>query len=241
MTRSNVTPQSSTANELSEKDVVSIFSYQHHLRFPALKTVETYWQGLRHQTALPKRSDIDPRGIEDALEYAFIGERIAAGMARLRIAGMHLSELLGLEVRGMPVASFVEPQDRQRLADALETVFAQSAIVEITLRAEGRIGQPPLDGKMILLPLLDDMGDVTRVLGALVTRGKIGRGPRRCTIVDVSIKPFEVSSPQATKADQDDATAQQKLETDLATIRAMHAKRNTSEAKPALTLINCEG
>ena len=57
---------------------------------------------------MPRRAEIDPRGIENALEYAFILERIAPGMARIRLAGIHLSDLMGMEVRGMPLTSFID-------------------------------------------------------------------------------------------------------------------------------------
>lgn len=219
------------------KAVVSIFEYNRNLRYPAIDTVEAYWQGLRHGQTIPARRDVNPRGIENALEYAFIAERIAPGIARLRLAGMHLSDLLGLEVRGMPLASFIEPQDRIRLSDALETVFAQPSVVEMTLRSEGRIGQPPLDGKMILLPLLDDDRQVTRVLGALETRSKLGRAPRRCTICDVSVRPVETDAPRPVPNAQDRAA---KLERELATVREIHAKRALDEKRPALTLIDCQ-
>ncbi len=78
-----------------------------------------YWESMRKLGDVPRRSDIDPRGIEPLLENALIVEKIALGLAWMRIAGSHLSDLMGMEVRGMPVSAFVEPAGREELADLL--------------------------------------------------------------------------------------------------------------------------
>ena len=67
------------------------------------------------QRAVPMRSDVDPRGIERSLEHAFILERIAPQMARFRLAGMHLTDLMGMEVRGMPTTALFAPAARAAL------------------------------------------------------------------------------------------------------------------------------
>lgn len=92
-----------------ERNVLSMTDHRTDIGFSALNQVESYWEALRGTRMMPKRSEIDPRGIESALEYTFILERIAPGMARLRIAGSHLSDLMGMEVRGMPLTSFITP------------------------------------------------------------------------------------------------------------------------------------
>ncbi|MEM1421046.1 MAG: PAS domain-containing protein, partial [Pseudomonadota bacterium] len=61
------------------------------MQHPGLSLVEAYWEGLRAGRLVPRRADVDPRGIDQALEYSFILERIAPGMARFRLAGMHLN------------------------------------------------------------------------------------------------------------------------------------------------------
>ncbi|MDQ2088606.1 PAS domain-containing protein [Marimonas arenosa] len=166
-------------------------SYRGELGFRALSQVEAYWDGLRQDRRVPQRSDIDPRGIENALEYAFILERIAPGLARLRIAGMHLSDLMGLEVRGMPVSSFIPPAGRQAFSNTLEEVTQRPAVARISLSAEAGIGKPPLEGRMLLLPLMSDFGDISRVLGCFETRGQIGRAPRRFNVIHTELRPLE--------------------------------------------------
>lgn len=60
----------------------------------------------------------------------------------------------------------------------------------LTLRAETGVGRDSLDAKIILLPLKSDFGDVSRMLGAFVTNGKIGRAPRRFNILETDVRPL---------------------------------------------------
>ncbi len=159
-----------------------------------------HWQALRNAgAAIPRRSDIDPRRIGAGLEYAFIAERIAPGLARLRIAGTHLADLMGMEVRGMPLSAFVVPGDRDALADALTELFDGPAAVRVTLRAPGGPGRPALTGGLTLLPLRSDLGDVSRALGSLATEGaaRPGRTPRRFGIVEISSTPLSAAAARA--------------------------------------------
>lgn len=164
-------------------NVVTMSGYQQESRFLALSQVEAYWEGLRQGRDVPMRSDIDPRGIEDALEYAFILERIAPGLARLRVAGSHLSDVMGMEVRGMPITSFVPPNGRAGFSETLEQVMTGPCKARVQMSAETGIGKPPLEGRMLLLPLRSDFGEITRVLGCFDSQGNIGRAPRRFNIL----------------------------------------------------------
>ncbi|MCR8827154.1 PAS domain-containing protein [Photobacterium sp. TY 1-4] len=157
--------------------------FQADTGFSALSQVEGYWDALRGSRLIPKRSEIDPRGIETALEYTFILERIAPGMARLRIAGSHLGDLMGMEVRGMPLTSMISPDGRRQLNDALEDVFQRPSVCELHLSSAVGFDKPALEARMILLPLKSDLGDVSRALGCFVARGTIGRKPRRFDIL----------------------------------------------------------
>ncbi len=170
------------------RNVISMFGYKSETLFPVINQVEAYWQGLRMGRIVPQRSEIDPRGIERALEYTFVLERIAPGLARFRLNGMHLNDLLGMEVRGMPFTSFFTPTARIMVTDTLEAVFDGPQVAELTLTAERGIGKPPMDAKVILLPLRSDLGEITRIIGCLVSLGPIGRAPRRFDVADVRMK-----------------------------------------------------
>ena len=158
--------------------------------FSPLAQVEAYWEALRGTRLMPFRSEIDPRGIEQALEYSFIVERIAPGIARLRIAGSHLSDLMGMEVRGMPLTAFIAPGSRRQVSDTLEEVFETPAACTLSLHSEKSAGMPPLEARMLLMPLKSDLGDVSRLLGALVSVGEMGRSPRRFDVTGSSLRPI---------------------------------------------------
>ncbi|WP_306150867.1 PAS domain-containing protein [Roseovarius sp. MMSF_3281] len=155
-----------------------------------LAAFQAYWAAQCPKGDIPRRSQIDPRGIEALLSHAFVGERIAPGMARLRIAGMHLSDVMGMEVRAMPLSCLIAPSDRDRFSDAMVDLFDRPARVEVTLEAEGGLGRPALTGRMLLLPLRSDLGDISRALGCLVTQGPIGRAPRRFRIAAIERCPI---------------------------------------------------
>ena len=88
-------------------------------RDPALARIEAYWTEIRAGRLVPARSEIDPRGLEGVLGHAFILERLTTGLARLRIAGSHMTELLGMETRGLPLSTIFAAEARDTLADAL--------------------------------------------------------------------------------------------------------------------------
>mmetsp|Transcript_27758 Transcript_27758/g.51686 ORF Transcript_27758/g.51686 Transcript_27758/m.51686 type:complete len:239 (+) Transcript_27758:46-762(+) len=191
-------------------NIVAMTEFRAETGYSAISQVEAYWEGLRGMRMMPKRSEIDPRGIESALEYTFVLERIAPGMARIRIAGSHLSDLMGMEVRGMPLTSFITPPGRRQVSDALEEVFQRPAVSELRLSGEGGVDKPPMDARLLLLPLKSDLGDVSRVLGCFVAQGDIGRAPRRFDVVGAKIRP--ISAPSTLPISQPEVTQTPKRE-----------------------------
>lgn len=152
----------------------------------ALARIEAYWTEVRAGRLVPARSEIDPRGLEGVLGHAFILERLTTGLARLRIAGAHMTELLGMEARGLPMSTIFAPESRETLAEAMEAVFDEPATVRFSLVSEGGIGRARLTGGLVFLPLRSDLGDITRVLGGISLQGTIGRTPRRLEITGQS-------------------------------------------------------
>lgn len=179
-----------TADYFRGDKIVSLQPIRSRALFAALGVVEGYWEGLRDGRLMPARAEVDPRGIAQALEYAFVLEKIAPGLARFRLAGMHLNELMAMEVRGMPITAMVLPEARREMQNVLKTVLDTPAAVRLTLAGDTGFGRAPLEGQMLLLPLRDEIGAPTRILGALQTHGEIGRGPRRFTIRDIETKPL---------------------------------------------------
>jgi len=147
-----------------------------------LRALHAYWTEARRGQDVPKRSDIDPRRIEPLLSNAFIAERIAPGVTRLRVAGMHLTELMGMEVRGMPLSCLIAPPARDAFALHLVDLFDGPAALRMELHSPAGFGRPALRGTLVMLPLSSDLGDISRALGCLVTRAPLGRTPRRFEI-----------------------------------------------------------
>lgn len=153
----------------------------------------SYWSSMRRDGDVPLRTEIDPRGIESLLSNAFIAEKVAPGIARLRIAGTHLSDVMGMEVRGMPLSALIAPEDRAQLADAMVELFERPAQLRIELEAPGGIRRDALSATLVILPLRSDLGDISRALGCFVSTGAIGSTPRRFRIVECKVTPIDLS------------------------------------------------
>ncbi|MEL7115192.1 MAG: PAS domain-containing protein [Pseudomonadota bacterium] len=151
-------------------------------RFPAISQVDAYWEGLREGRLMPERAEVDPRGMDGALEYAMLMEMVAPGVARIRVSGLHMSDLLGMEVRGMPLTAFFEPDDRARLQQVLRDVVTVPHVVEIDITSGTGIGRPALHGRLYLAPLAAERDGRPRILACLQSAGNIGRTPRRFTV-----------------------------------------------------------
>ncbi|MFU8881745.1 MAG: PAS domain-containing protein [Rhodobacterales bacterium] len=163
-------------------NVIAMSAHRPDARFSHISQVEGYWHALRGARAVPRRAEVDPRGIARALERAFILEQMAPGVGRLRIAGTHLADILGMEVRGMPLTAFFMPEARNDLSACLDQVCSTPSVMTLSLMADTGIGKPPFEARMLLLPLRDEAGVINRVLGCLDSSGLIGRAPRRFTI-----------------------------------------------------------
>ena len=156
-----------------------------------IEALRSYWATQRVGGDVPRRADIDPRRIAALLSDVFVVERIAPGLARLRVAGMQLNDLMGMEVRGIPISALIEPGDRDRLADLLVELFDRPAVLDLDLVSAGGLGRAQMNGRMLLMPLRSDLGDISRALGCLVTDMAPGRTPRRFYIRSVRIEPIE--------------------------------------------------
>lgn len=162
--------------------------------FRQLQEVRAYWEATRQNGRLPRRDDINPRGMASALEQVFLVEQIAPNHGRLRLAGMAISDLLGMDVRGMPITALLEPVARAKLSEALGGLFRGDHILDLWLEAERGIGRPALMARMLLLPLIGSHGEPDLALGCFCTKGDIGRAPRRFTISRMLREPLPASA-----------------------------------------------
>lgn len=170
---------------LAETALAALLAQAEARHAPVARTLH-HWDRLRGTRALPGRDEIDPSELADALEYLFIAEPVAPGVARLRLAGQHLSLLLGMEPRGMPLCALFDAPARDAIAQALDQTVRHGLRALMPLGASGGIGRPPLDGMMALMPMgpaaWESGNQPARLLGALHMRGTIGRAPRRLSL-----------------------------------------------------------
>jgi hypothetical protein len=156
---------------------------------PMITSLKTYWERLRAGRIAPFRAEIDPREFEIALENMFIVERIAPGNLRIRLAGMKVCEMMGMEVRGMQPGLFIAEADRGRFERLLDVVMSEPAVVEITLEAPARPGA--FRATMLLMPLRSDFGEINRVLGCMSGEGAAYQAPLAFALREISINPID--------------------------------------------------
>ena len=130
----------------------------------------------------------------------FVIERIAPGLARFRLAGMGISAILGMDVRGMPLSSVFDAKGRDRLSPALESVFRDTVALDLWLEAERGLGRPALTGRMAVLPLVSTRGLTDLALGCLALDGEVGRSPRRFDITALLSETLQVTRPPERQA-----------------------------------------
>ena len=156
---------------------------------PILDSLKTYWETLRAGRLAPYRSEIDPRQFEHALENMFILEVVGDDVIRVRLAGMKLCEMMGMEVRGMSPRAFMMPEDRVRFDRAVMDVVTRPAVTEFvveTVDYNGRSGTAYL----LLMPLRSDFGEITRILGCISDNGEHFEAPVRFRITQTHSDPI---------------------------------------------------
>ena len=132
----------------------------------AITALERYWRQIRGARILPVRSEVDPSQIDTALPHAFIAERLAPGVTRMRACGRRLNDMIHVDGRGMPLSTFFTLGARSELVAEVELVFNGPALVEIPLAAE--LDADREIGRLLLLPLEGANGAVDRLMGAIV-------------------------------------------------------------------------
>jgi hypothetical protein len=157
-----------------------------------LSSLRSYWERLRAGRVAPYRAEIDPRQFESALENMFIVERLGPETMRIRLAGMRVCEMMGMEVRGMRPNLFIVAADRVRFDRLLEVVMREPAVVELKLDAAMRSGV--YRASMLLMPLRSDFGEINRVLGCTSGEGEIFHPPLAFAIRDLAVTPIEQSA-----------------------------------------------
>ena len=126
-----------------------------------------YWNELRGNRPAPKRSEIEPRDIKQILPHVFILERSDRWTYRFRLAGTGLCNVYGMEFRRHNMAALWQDDSQQEILKLLNDVTGMGMIGRVEYTAETPDNRQ-VSMEMVLLPLAQDNGAVTRVLGAAV-------------------------------------------------------------------------
>jgi hypothetical protein len=161
--------------------VTPLFVQGRPMRDPVILNLLTYWEKLRAGRIAPFRSEFDPRELNRAFEHTFILEAVRDGDVRFRLAGARICDLMGMELRGMPPHALIAMEFREAFDQILAELLANPQIVELSIRAQNG-SQPGATGALLLLPMLNDAGEIKRVLGGLSFQGATGQLPRRFEI-----------------------------------------------------------
>jgi hypothetical protein len=172
-------PAPHCASEMSQmSDMTNIPHPDAPHEYPLVAKVCAHWASLRTRHALPARAALDPSELADALPHVFLAEFVTPRVARIRLCGHKVEEVMGMDLRGMPLTTLFGPNAREDITSALEIV-GHGARATLILQAERGFGQPDMCAQLALMPLCDANGRISHVLGVLERHGQIGRRPRR--------------------------------------------------------------
>lgn len=160
-----------------------------------IHTLRSHWESLRINGKLPLRADVDPRQIPDVLDSMFIFERLNPTDVRVRIAGLALCEMMGMEVRGQSPMSFFNKNTRSRFAAVITDVMERPTIARLGLDTIDKMGSKAY-AEMILLPLRSDFGDVSRVIGCVTEPEEGFTAPMQFHIQSVDIEALNREASQ---------------------------------------------
>ncbi len=146
--------------------------------FPSIAQIEAYWNTLKDPQALPPRHAIDPGEIAKSLPNAFILEHVAEQNTRFRVAGSKVTNVLGMDLRGMPITSLIAPDDRPLFSEIVEDMFRMPATARVHLHWSKAETSAPI-GQLLLLPLTDQNGKCARAIGCLEYKGRKPKFPNR--------------------------------------------------------------
>jgi len=163
--------------------------------------LHSYWNALRGLRQMPARSEFDPREIETALANTFVAEKVAPSVARIRVAGSLLNDVLGMDVRGMPISALFDPASRDALGEATRDLFSSPAMAVFELTARRGFNLHPMKARLLLLPMSDADGQVSRLVGCLDIAGGLGNTPRRFKIASMRRTDIKGEPPQPTRMD----------------------------------------
>ena len=136
------------------------------LKHKTSRVLFSYWNAVRGERATPRRFEIEPAKIAAILPWTFILERVDADAFRFRLAGTHVCDIFGVELRGTNFLDGWSSQDRQAVVRHLAALTKHGAVLSIYLEA-APVARASSQFEALLLPLRHTDDKIDRILGAL--------------------------------------------------------------------------
>lgn len=129
-----------------------------------------YWCSLSEDGELPSRRQVEPRLIKPVLPYTFILQRFDNEHIVFRLAGTEICHLFGREFRDQNFLHMWEGKEQRAIRALIQQMFDddQAAVVNFVAETIDRTQYP---GEILLLPMLDEDGQPSRILGAAIPLG----------------------------------------------------------------------
>jgi hypothetical protein len=135
------------------------------MRHKTSKALFAYWNEVRADRLAPQRFEIDPSKISAILPYTFILERIDAETYRYRLAGTHVCEIFGSELRGTNFLGGWPVIDRPPLLRLFSVLTRQGAAAVISMKV-ATLCEQTVECEVLLLPLRHTRDTIDRILGS---------------------------------------------------------------------------
>ena len=138
------------------------------MRQTAARTILSYWQAIAPDEGAPAQASVAPRALKRFLPDIFLLERLDRAVFAFRMAGTRLCARYGRELRDHDFVRLWPAAQHGDILAALGRCLQDARPVTL----EGAAAT--LDGKtvsfqILLMPLTDTEGRVTRLMGAMLT------------------------------------------------------------------------
>jgi hypothetical protein len=131
----------------------------------------SYWNGLRGDRIVPKRFEIEPSCIAGNLPDTFILEHLAQSSLRFRLAGTRISEMFGIDFRGVNMFQLFDEADGKILQRQVQLSVSKGAVSVLKISASSATGLSN-EFEVLLLPLSHTRGSIDRFLGSIAPVGR---------------------------------------------------------------------
>lgn len=133
--------------------ILTIDDIRARLRSDPVRAVMNHWLDVRGNRRMPKREDLDPMAMPNALSFVWLCDyEPDRTYFTYRLAGEHINNLFGFSLRGRELAEIVAPERLQAIRERYRRVVTTPAIVYNDGRVYANQGRN-YEGERLILPL----------------------------------------------------------------------------------------